>query len=276
MDKRFSVLIPIYMGNNVLQVRRAVGSIIDQTLTPDEILIILDGKIEKDVYAFLNESKRKYSNLIKIVELGKHYGLGEVLNKGINLCKYNIIARMDADDFSVKERFKIQIDVLCNDKYDIVGSNIAEFYSSMDNISNIRRVPKEYNKIVKFSKKRNPMNHMTVMFRREKVTSAGNYSSIEGFEDYDLWMRMLDKGYKFYNIAKCLVLVQAGYKMYERRGGIKYIRNEFIFEKKLLNSKSISLLQFIYNIASRSIVRILPNKIRKFIYVKFLRNKKIK
>ncbi len=270
---KFTVLIPVYIENNYKCVKRAINSILHQTLLPNEILIVVDGRIRDGIKRLLNEYKKKHLHLFTIVYFNTHQGLGVVLNKGVELCKYDIIARMDADDYSLPNRFEEQINVLLEKNCDIVGSYIGEFHEDIDKVYNVREVPSENSEILKYSKKRNPMNHMTVMFKKDSVIKAGSYASIEGFEDYYLWSKMLIQGFKFYNINQCLVLASAGDNLYHRRGGVSYVKNELYFEKKLLQEKHISFFRYLRNIITRIIVRILPNKMRNFIYIHFLRKK---
>ena len=96
--------------------------------------------------------------LFNILELETNCGLGVALSKGINVCKYDIIARMDSDDISDKYRFEKQLDVFKkNQKIDIVGSNIAEFMKDINIICSERKVPENNNDIIKFAKKRCPI-----------------------------------------------------------------------------------------------------------------------
>src|SRR5699024_6923018 len=127
----------------------------------------------------------------------KNIGLGKVLPIGVKTCTYDLIARMDTDDIAREDRFEKQIMEFSQDaQLDIIGSHILEFDKSVDNILSRRIVPLTQEEILKFSKKRNPFNHMTVMYKKKSVLGAGNYKHVRGlgYEDYDLWVRMLMNG----------------------------------------------------------------------------------
>ena len=111
-----------------------------------------------------------------------------------------------------------------------------------------------------------------MLLKKEAVIKAGNYRDFLWFEDYDLWVRMLQKGYIAANIPEYLVSVRADEEMFARRGGWRYLKQDLKFQQWLLNVKFITAFEFLINITVRVIVRIMPNKLRKIIYIKFLRN----
>ena len=109
------------------------------------------------------------------------------------------------------------------------------------------------------------------MFRREAVLHAGNYQDFPGFEDYYLWVRMLRKGCKGYNVQENLLYMRAGQDMYKRRGGLGYIKCIFRFNNHLRKIGFISFGAFLKGIFVRIVVSIIPNGLRKSIYSKALR-----
>ena len=110
-----------------------------------------------------------------IVKLEHNVGLGDALAIGIKKCTYDLVARMDSDDISMPHRFQKQLDVFMNNNIDVCGSWINEFNWDENIVDSIRIVPERHSDIVKFAKSRNPINHMTVMFKKRKVLEAGNY-----------------------------------------------------------------------------------------------------
>jgi hypothetical protein len=153
----------------------------------------------------------------------------------------------------------------------VVGSWISEFENSPEDCRYIRKVPLSHDKIKKKAIYRNPMNHMSVMFRKNAVLDAGNYISFLWFEDYYLWVRMLMAGFCFANIQEVLVKVRVSKKMLLRRSGLRYLKSEFALQSEFLKRGFINPLVFIFNILSRGIVRILPNDLREVVYKKILR-----
>ena len=134
-------------------------------------------------------------------------------------------------------------------------------------------LPLTHDEIVSFSKKRNPFRHMTVMFKKSAVLECGNYRDFLWFEDYDLWVRMIDNGCKVANLPDILVSVRADKDMFARRGGWKYLKQDIKFQKFLLDIKYITKKSFFMNLVIRTIVRLIPNSIRNKFYTVFLRKR---
>jgi glycosyltransferase involved in cell wall biosynthesis len=271
----FSVLIPVYAKENPENFTQALNSIIKQTLIPSEIVIVKDGPLTSELDNVIESFARSYGNLFKIVFLEKNAGLGVALKLGVLNCSNEIIARMDSDDIASPLRFEKQIGFLGeNIDIDIVGTWIAEFVNNPSEIVSVRTVPQFHQDILKFAKFRNPMNHMTVMFRKKAVLDAGNYQHFISFEDYYLWCRMLINGAKFANIPEPLVFVRRGINFVKRRGGLVYFRQEIEFQKKLYKIGFISMFEFVRNIILRGSVRLLPSFFLESLYTTILRRGK--
>jgi glycosyltransferase involved in cell wall biosynthesis len=269
---KFSVLMSVYYGDKRDYVKQAIDSIINQTVKPNEIVLIIDGNINNDVNKLINQYVIKHSKLFKIIPLRDNVGLGEALRIGILECKYDLIARMDADDIARHDRFEKQLQMFFNDpELDVVGSYIDEFISHPRNIVSRRKVPLTNSEIYKKSKWKCPLNHMTVVYKRDAVLKAGNYQTFLGFEDYYLWFRMIKHGAKFCNVPESLVFARVGKEMYHRRGGWKYLKNDIKLQKEFLKNNFINIFDFLLNVIIRSIFRLVPNYFRSKFYKWFLR-----
>ena len=275
MSSKFSVLMPIYIYEKDDELRVAIESIINQTLSPNEILIIADKNTPQNTLNILSEYKEKYPEIFNIIKLTEDATLGKALQIGVEKAKYSLIARMDADDIARNDRFEIQMKFLKeNPDIDIVGSWITEFDGVPENIYAKRELPIIHENIYKFCKFRSPINHMTVMYRKKSVIDAGNYSDRKRLEDYQLWAKMLFKGYKFANIPDFLVNVRAGSDLMKRRNNIKeYFQYEYTLFKEFYNMGFINFKEYYKAIISKFILRILPVPCMTFIYDKFLRVK---
>ena len=267
---KFSVLIPVYNRENPLFFEKALASIARQTLQPDEVVIVEDGPLTEELYELISSWRKKLP--IKSHSLPENMGLGQALAEGVEACSYDIIARMDGDDICIPERFEEQIKFLKeHDDIAILGSAILEFDEDETDPHALRKTPLKNDELVKYAKRRTPFNHMTVVFRKQPVLDVGNYDVAQGFEDYYLWIRLFEKGFKGANLGTPLVLARTGNKMIERRGGFDYIRNEVKFFKKLYKMGIISYLEFLENIIIRGVVRLLPVILRRFVYKYFIR-----
>lgn len=268
----FSVLISVYKKEKAEYLKQALQSVINQTLKPKEIVIVKDGPLTKELDDCIEDFQRQHPKLFKILTFKKNRGLGLALRDGVKACKYEYIARMDSDDISKLDRFEKQFNYLQeHPEIALLGTWITEFSKDENNPDTVTKLPCTHQDILKFAKKRNPFRHMTMVLKKEAVIEAGNYRDFLWFEDYDLWVRMLQKGYIVANIQEYLVNVRADEKMFARRGGYQYLKQDYRFQKFLLNSKFIICKQFIRNIFYRIIVRIMPNKLRIIFYKKVLR-----
>lgn len=269
---KFSVLCSVYFKEKPEYLKGAIDSIINQTVKPSEIVLVKDGKLTKELDKIINDYDASNYGLFKIITLEKNVGLGEALRIGVNSCSNEIIARMDTDDICVPDRFEKQIKFLAkHPEVDLVGSYISEFEDNINNIIALRKVPVTVEEVNAFAKTRNPLNHMTVMYKKSSIISVGNYKSFLWNEDYYLWVRLINNNKKIMNIPEPLVYARAGSEMYQRRGGLKYVKNEVRLQKEFLNMGFINLPKFISNVTKRTIVRVVPNNLRSYIYRKFLR-----
>ena len=264
---KFTVLMSVYYKEKAEYLQLALDSVMNQTLKPSEIVLVQDGKLTKELQAVITEYLQKYSDIFKTYALQQNQGLGKALNFGMQKCSNDLIARMDTDDIAEPCRFELQIKEF--EQYKelmLCGGQIAEFADKPTEITGYRNVPLKHNEILNFAKKRNPFNHMTVMFKKQAVQSVGGYMDMPYFEDYWLWVRMIKAGYKVKNINKVLVKVRAGQDMIARRGGLKYAKCIIRFEKALHSIGMINCAEMIGYITLRSIVAIMPESLRLMIY----------
>lgn len=269
---KFSVLMSVYYKEKPENLDGCIESILNQDIVPNEIVIVKDGILDQELENVIDRYVRIYKSIFKIVELSENVGLGNALNEGLKHCSYELVARMDSDDICNYGRFRKQIEVFINNKeLSVVGSYIDEYDENMEVQLSTKKVPIENDKIINYLKHRNPFNHMSIMYRRSDVIDSGMYIEIRGFEDYYLWYRMLNSGYKSHNIDESLLKVRAGDSLISRRIGISYFKNELYFQKMILNEGYISFFDFIRNILIRGIPRLLPFQLLRFIYFKVIR-----
>ena len=191
VDMKFSVLMSVYRNDNPKDFQSAFKSISDlQTLKPSEIVLVVDGPIGERLNMAI-EDFEKNCPCLKVLRLKENVGLGKALSLGLAEVSYELVARMDADDLSVPDRFKKQIVYMQNHPdCDLLGGQITEFIEEPWNKVGKRIVPCEDVEIAAWMKKRCPFNHMTVMFRKSSVLRAGNYLDWHYNEDYYLWIRI--------------------------------------------------------------------------------------
>jgi glycosyltransferase len=267
---KFSVLMTVYVNDNPIYLYKALLSIIKQSLVPTEIVIVKDGIVTDDILKVLEKAKTKHNN-IKIVSLEENKGQSEALNQGLLNCSYDLVARMDSDDISTKKRFELQINVFNEDSSIDAVSGTTEDFSSDGKKYGKRVLPQGGEELYQFSKKRSPLNHGAVMYKKEKVLAVGGYKKFIQVQDYILWADMLSNNCKFYNLKEVLLKVRVDDK-YSRKGTKNYVKEEILLQKYLYKEGLISKFVMYMNMLTKIGVRIFPKKILFFIYKKLLRS----
>lgn len=269
--EKFSVLMSLYEKEKPEYFKQCMKSILNQTVVPDQIVIVKDGPLTDELEAVLIDHVRKNPELYTIVPLDVNQGLGLALAEGILHCRYDLVARMDTDDLSVKTRFECQLkEFKADPELDICGSHIVEFEDDPRNIVSKRSVPLDDADIKKYQKRRDAFNHVTVMYRKSMVLKAGNYQSCLLMEDTLLWVHMIQAGAKCSNIDKALVYVRVGSGMFRRRGGWSYLLKYREGRKKVKETGYIDWFDYYMTIGIQCIVVCIPANIRGIIFKKVL------
>ncbi len=266
----YSVLMSVYAKEKPENLRESIKSMVEQTVEPDDFVIVCDGQLTSALYLVIDEFKEKYP-YINVIYTEKNKGLASALQNGLNYCKNDIVARMDSDDIALPNRMQLQLNAFSKKNADIVSGTIAEFDSDPEHILNYRILPKTCAGIKNYSRRRNPFNHPCTAFRKQQVYMAGGYEECRWFEDYYLWLRMLRRGCKAYNIRQPILYMRAGKGMYSRRGGLEYTHAALRFRKRMYKEGFCSFGDFIYTCAAHIAVGLIPNRLRIFVYSKFLR-----
>ncbi len=264
----------VYGGDDPAHFDAAIASVIDQTVPPNEIVLTVDGPIPKEIQAVIDRYAAASDGVaLRTVYLSQNMGHGEARRASVNACTNDLIALMDADDLSVKNRFERQLYFYgAHPDLSAVGGNISEFIDTPENCVGRRIVPQTDDEIKAYMKKRCPMNQMSVMFRKKDIEAVGGYIDWYCEEDYYLWIRLCLAGYKFGNVPENLVNARVGNEMYRRRGGIKYFRSEARLQAYMLKKGLIHLPRFLINVSERLIMQVLlPNRVRGFLFQKLAR-----
>ena len=267
----FSVLLSLYIKESPKFLKECLESLKNQTLPATEIVMVYDGSITTE----LEEVVTQFITFlpIKIIRLPQNVGLGKALNEGLKHCSYNWVFRMDSDDICLPNRFAKQVAFITQHLNVVLLSGyIAEFEEDKNTISSYRKVPIGNDKIKKYALSRSPFNHVAVAFRKNIIEEVGGYQHHLFLEDYNLWLRVIAKGYEVGNLGETLVLVRAGDSMVSRRRGKEYIKGEWQLFKLKQNLKLQPLLPNFLIFTLRASLRILPTSLLKVVY-KFLRKK---
>ncbi len=274
---KYSVLMSVYYKEKPEWLDFSINSMMNQTLQPNEFVIVEDGPLTKNLDKVIESYVREYPNIFKIVKIESNKGLGPALQRGILECENEFVARMDADDYSFPERIKKQFEIFNKlPDLDLVGTNVNEFEEDINKISCSVILPETHDKIYSFSKKRCPFRHPSLLYKRTAVLNSGNYREFYLCEDYDLYVRMLRNGCRCYNIQEPLVYMRIGKDFYKRRGGWRYMKTILKFKTEQLKNGYFSFKDYLITVIPHICVCLLPNNLRDFIYRNFLRKKVMK
>ena len=261
----FDVLMPIYIGDDPEVAKAAIESVLDNTVQPKRFVIVKDGPIKEPLDRYLDTLENKYTH-IHICGTEFNCGLGLALNRGLTHCKSDWVFRCDADDINDPRRFELQIEEISKNPCDVLGTQITEV-DPISGVHKTKRVPIDPYIIKKFSVFRNPINHMSVLFRKSAVVSVGGYPNIKFKEDYALWLILMKAGYILKNSEKNLVNARAGDSMVSRRRGILSLKSELdllLFRVKKCNDRRISIL---FSFFLRSMILLMPTGLLKQVYM---------
>lgn len=270
---KFSVAMSVYKNDNPQFFEQALFSVCQQSLPPDEVFLVVDGPVGEELNLVIDSFKNQY-NFFTIKRLEKNGGLGNAMKIAIQECKYDLIFRMDSDDISAPNRFEKQIKAFIEEPVDVLGTWTLGFFGDVNDgeytICKQSLVDKEIKKNIG---KKSPVNHVTVLFKREAVLRSGNYIELFYHEDYYLWARMIQAGCVFKNLPVCLVYVRLGEEQAARHGGKKYYSAEKSLRKYMLSNKLISWPSYLWQLFIRFIYMIiLSPKMRCYADKKFKRH----
>lgn len=179
-DMKYSVLMPVYRKENPFYFYRAALSMMKQSVSPDEFVLVCDGPLTEELDAVIRKLEETWSEQIKIVRLPENRGIGPALAAGVESCRNNLIARMDSDDIACPERCEKQlVQFRGNPALALASGAIAEFeMDSLEKAANMqwtidtpkelvkipedccitgtRTLPCGYEEILIFARRRNP------------------------------------------------------------------------------------------------------------------------
>ena len=272
---KYSVLMSVYKNDSPEFLKLALESIYDnQTTKPDEIIVVFDGPITDELDKVLSDFRNGKEKIVKYYPQKVNRGLGDALKIGTSYCTGDYIFRMDSDDISDAKRFEKQILFIENHpEIDVLGSNISEFQTSLNENMRVRACPVAHEDIVKMSKKRNPMNHVTVCIKKTSLLKTDGYKKLLYLEDYYLWLRMIIAGFKFANLNESLVYVRVGNGFEARRSNKKQIEGWKVLQNFMLDNKLITKTDSFLNMIYIRLFVYMPGWAKKVLYSKFLRKK---
>lgn len=197
-----SVVLSSHNGSKYLS--QALESLSQQTFKNFEVILLDDASGDQTTeimqhYVSNDPRFKLFRNRTKL-------GLAASLNKGISKASFDIIARFDDDDICLPERFATQLKAIEEDEVDIVGCN-AKLMDQYGSIVGRTHLPKEQADIRRKMPYFTPLVHPSVMMRRRVFSVIGGYrEDLPRSQDYELWIRAMEAGFKFENLEECYLL----------------------------------------------------------------------
>lgn len=263
MDKPLvSVIVATYNENPKI-IEAAIQSILNQTYERFELLIY-DDSTDETTQAVID--KLAGDHRVYVFRQDERLGFVKSLNCGLRAAKGKYIARMDGDDISLPDRLEKEIRFLeSNPDISVVGGQMDIINEDGDIISH-RQYPQSGIRLFLFSCMRNPLAHPTVMMRRDIVDKGYLYDESLGMsEDLDLWLRVMNDGYRIANISDTVLNYRVTENFTEKRTSraqVEYMSNVrktnfyrrrslhgvlSCFSAWMFTHVSVDLLQDIYN-----------------------------
>lgn len=186
-------------------IKEAVNSVLNQTFSDFELIIINDGSTDntQEIISSFTDSR------IIVINYEVNQGIASALNTGLLNAKTDYIARFDADDICFPERLALQFDFLeTHPDYILTGGDAEYVSESGEHLFHFKCIGHTNDHILKKINNYCPFIHSSVMYRKDAVLKAGGYSLYaHNFEDYFLWVRLQKYG-KFYNLGQPLIQVR--------------------------------------------------------------------
>lgn len=266
LSKKVSVIMGIYNCESTLT--EAVNSILNQTYCNWELIMCDDGS-KDSTYVLASKIKNEFPNKIILLKNDRNMGLNYTLNKCLNTATGDYIARMDADDISLPTRFEKEVDFLNNNpEYSIVSTSMICFDENGDWGKSATDEKPHCKDIVKGT----PFCHAPCMVRIEAYKDVEGYSvdkKLLRVEDYHLWVKMYEKGYKGYNIQEPLYKMRDDRNATNRRTFNNRL-NEAYVKTLAIKKLHLPIWNYIY-VLRPIIIGLLPTTIYEFLHKKSMK-----
>ncbi|MFT3952369.1 MAG: glycosyltransferase [Oscillospiraceae bacterium] len=269
---KYSVMMSVYAKETPQYLKMSIESMLGQTCPPDELVLVCDGRLGEGLERCVIRFEQLYPTVFKAVRLKENVGTGNAANAGIAACRNEIIVKMDSDDVALPFRCEKQLAYLKrHPETQLLGGFIEEFDSDTGAVIAVKKTPVTHEEILRYARRRNPINNQTLVFQKSFVMKNGGYKAMTRCEDYDFITRMLIAGARAANLPEVLVRYRVDAGNYERRRNFANTKAFIQVRRGLLKAGFSSLADFLIPSAAQIILFILPFKLTAGIYKKLLR-----
>lgn len=260
-ENSVSVVMTVYKNDDFQHFSDALESICNQTLTPSEILIVVDGDVSIEMNSFLAS---KLS--LRIIRNKKSVGAAAARNIGISKAESEWIAIMDADDISMPHRLESQLSYVIDRKVDIVSSDYL-IINQKGELVGKRILPHSSQEVLRYAPFFCPLANPAVFGRREIFVKSGYVENLKFGEDYRLWINLLKMKFKLGNCDQFLIKYRENESFFGRRNGFSKAWSDFITKILALTLLPLYMTPLAIVMAICTLlVRILPNRALRHFY----------
>ena len=228
-----SVVMAVYNGEQYL--KPTVESTLNQTFKNFEFVIVNDASTDrtKEIIHSYNDPR------IKLYNNEKNIGQTKSLNVGLNVAKGKYISRIDAGDVSMPNRLEKQVAFIENNKQIAVLGTSAFRYDESGKIIDVVHMPKSSKERLQRIFFASPIVHISVLMKREIIEKLGGYNEeYDVLADYELWSRLIKKGYKLGNLRE----IFAGYMVSPESFGSKHSMGKSLLEASRIIQSNVNAL----------------------------------
>ena len=269
---KYSVLMSVYQKEKAEFFKLSLQSVFEQTSAPDQVVVVCDGPLTEELDAVLGNFAEKYPEKLFIHRLEQNMGTGYAANVGLQLCRNELIVKMDSDDIAYPDRCEKQLKMFRkHPELDLLGGYLSEFETDVSNVKAIKKVPVTNKEIRKYAKRRNPFNNQTLMYKKSVALACGGYTCNTRCEDYDFVTKMIMYGAKCRNLPECLVYYRLDAGAYERRRNWKNTVGFMSVRYRNWKRGFCSFMDFVIPCAAQVVLFVMPISFTKKIYLNFLR-----
>lgn len=262
-----AVLLPVYKKDNPTYFMKSLKSVLNQTYTDIKVLIGVDGPVEGELAETLEGLK---DERIKLVYFKENRGLACVLNDLIAEARAlgsQWLARMDADDICVPNRFQMQYEYMWqHPEVDVVGGTIEEIDGEDKKNGKQVQYPQTHEECRKFFRYRDPLAHPATFFRMRYFDKAKGYRpEYRKNQDTMLWYDGFQNGCMFANLSETVLLFRVASDFYSRRNGWKRAKQMMTDRMKMNKALGYDISANIFAFCMFCMT-ISPTFIKKFLY----------
>lgn len=272
-EPRVAVIMSVTGSDDANHLKLALTSIKQQDYALVKLFVYCDGALGADVGRVLKEFLEDGTSGDVVIhgdiQMGLAFGLNRLINSVLRYPDIEFIARMDADDFSMRHRISTQVAfLLSNPTLAVVGSWCIE---SQDMIKPnfYKKLPCDFHCLREFSLMRSPLVHPSVMFRRYVFEDGFRYDDdLKVMQDYDLWTRLILEGYELANIPEYLLWFRISDGFFGRRAGFKRAIREILMRVRYGRASRLFKARHALLYIGLFILRTGPSSLKRFCYAR--------